>query len=51
MRKIIICSQKTRELLINNAIKQLMVKYNISENTAILMLYYSDIFQSIEWRN
>jgi hypothetical protein len=51
MRTIVICSRNTRKRLIENAIKELMVKYNISENTAILMLYYSDKFQKIEWSN
>lgn len=51
MRKIIMCSKETKKLLIENAIKKLMVEHNISRDTACFMLYYSNMFQSIEWRN
>lgn len=47
----IICSKNARRALIENTIRKIMADHKVSENTAILMLYYSDMFQNIKWRN
>lgn len=47
----IICSKNARKTLIKNTIDKIMAEHKVSENTAYLMLYYSDMYQNIKWRN